>query len=84
MLGPSIGHLNVKTYWIGPQAESPWPLAEAMESVCVGERQLPGASAASLQSLCVHFYQTRQQGIDLACTLEAEDGKILMFHCLHV
>lgn len=80
--GPSIGHLNVKPYWNGPQAKSPWFLAEAVESV--GEHQLPGASAASLQSVCIHLYQTRQRGIDLTCTLEVEDGKILMFHCLHV
>lgn len=45
---------------------------------------VPRASAASLQSLCIHFYQTRQQGIDLVRTLEAEDGEVLMFHCLHV
>lgn len=87
MLGPSIGHLNVKPYWMGPQAESPWLLAEIMESVGADEHQLPGASAASLQSFCIHFYQTRQQGIDLACTLEVEDGKNLnvsLSSCLKV
>lgn len=39
ILGPSIGQINVKPYWMGLQ--SPWPLAEAMENVSVGEHQLP-------------------------------------------
>lgn len=58
-------------FWLRPR--------EALVSV-----SFLGAPPASLQSLCIHFYQIRQQGIDLACTLEAENGKILMFHCLPV
>lgn len=63
------GNPNFKLHWTGPQVGSLWPLSEAMGSVGVSENQLLQAPASSLQILCALFYQTRQEGINLACTL---------------
>lgn len=72
ILGPSIMYLD---------AEPCWPLAEAL---CIENTGASKHQLLPLQSLYFCFYQNRQQGIYLTCILKMEDGKILMFHCLHV
>lgn len=71
MLAPSIGNPNFNPHSTGPQVGSCglWVHGKCWCQWESAAGSLCFLSPASLQILCVLFYQTRQEGIDLACTL---------------